>query len=214
MSEIRDAAPSAAEPADAPGATLRDRLDRCQGELVRVRRHVAQVEMQHGALAGECEALRGEAADLARLYVACLALHGTLDRARVLAAVEDLMVNLVASEEFGVYERGPAGALSLARGFGIDARVRAALVPAGPVARALASGEPCLEEGCFDAREPGGGAGQPVACIPLAVDGQAVGAAVVWSFLPQKAGAEPGDEALYALLGTHVAVALRATAGS
>jgi hypothetical protein len=191
--------------------TLRDRLDLCQDELARVRRSLGEAQAAGAGLAGEVAALQQESAALARLHVACLALHGTLNRDRVLAAVEDLLINLAATEEFGVYALPDGTAQAeLVSGFGIDQALRARLVPRGVVARAVETGETCLEEGCFEAREPGGGAGQPVACIPLRVDGRTTGAVAVWSFLPQKPGPEPGDPELYALLSTHVAVALHA----
>src|SRR5258706_221666 len=43
-------------------------------------------------------------ANLANLYVASYQLHGTLDRQAVLNAIQEIIVNLVGSEQFGVFE--------------------------------------------------------------------------------------------------------------
>jgi hypothetical protein len=191
--------------------SLRDRLDRCQGELVRVRRQMEALEASAAALRAECAMLHEDRGGMARLYVACRALHATLDRARVLDAVEDLLINLAATEEWGVYETEPDGAATLVRAFGIDAVARAPL-PASPlVAEAMASGAPVVGAEAFDGRAPAEGRGHPVAALPLVVDGRTAGVVVIWSYLPQKPGPEPADEETYAVLSTHVAVALLAT---
>src|SRR5262249_52147254 len=59
---------------------------------------------------------------LARLYVASCRLHGTLDRAQVLDAIEEIIVNLIGSEELAIFELTADGlALSLVACRGIEA---------------------------------------------------------------------------------------------
>lgn len=193
--------------------SMRDRLDRCQSELVRVRRHTAELEAELAGMQAECAMLHEDRAGMARLYVACRSLHGTLDRGRVLAAIEDLLINLAATEEWGLYEMAPNGSAALVRGFGIDTGARQALPPSSVVAEALVTGETIVAVDAFSGREPANGRGVPVACMPLRIEGRTAGLVAIWSFLPQKAGPEPADAELYAVLSTHMAVALLATRG-
>ena len=59
--------------------------------------------------------------NLANLYVATYQLHGTLDRDRVLGAIKELIINLIGSEELGIWEIN-GDALTLLDSFGIDAQ--------------------------------------------------------------------------------------------
>src|SRR5258708_12620549 len=63
--------------------------------------------------------LESSNANLANLYVASYQLHGTLDRQAVLNAIQEIVVNLVGSEQFGIFE-GNASSLSLACSVGLD----------------------------------------------------------------------------------------------
>src|SRR5260370_1567247 len=63
--------------------------------------------------------LESSNANLAILYVASYQLHGTLDRQAVLNAIQEIVVNLVGSEQFGVFE-GNASELTLTCSVGID----------------------------------------------------------------------------------------------
>jgi hypothetical protein len=47
-----------------------------------------------------------------------------------------------------------------------------------------------------------------VVCIPLLLDGQPLGVIAIFRLLPQKAGLEPVDHELFALLSRHAALAL------
>src|SRR5438874_9520284 len=69
-----------------------------QSTLVQIRAESEEYLMQFGKL-------EQHNANLANLYVASYQLHGTLDRAAVLAAIEEIVINLIGSEQFGVYER-------------------------------------------------------------------------------------------------------------
>jgi len=138
---------------------------------------------------------------LANLYVASYQLNGTLDRARVIAAIQEIVINLIGCEELGIWELDEhTEALVLAGSFGIDPE-KWATVPLGSgiLGSVAVSGTNYI------------GDGSPVACIPLKLDERVVGAIGVFSLLQQKQGLEPIDYELFDLLASHAASALFCT---
>jgi GAF domain-containing protein len=182
-----------------PRNRLRDRLDRCEGELVRVRRGLDESETRVEQLERACAAAEAGRAELAKLLVATTALHQTLRRDDVLEALQEILINLIGTEDFAVFEVEPDGELSLAASFGGDRDER--LTNADPVRDVVASGR---------ARLAPAGPGAPIACVPLAADGRVVGAIAVYALLPQKPGFEAFDHELFELRATHAATALAA----
>jgi regulator of replication initiation timing len=142
-------------------------------------------------------------ANLANLYVASYQLHGTLDRQAVLNAIQEIIVNLVGSEQFGVFE-GNASSLSLACSVGLDdlTIVRSRQTDAQVWSEALAG------QAYVRADETAGGL---IGCIPLKLDNDVTGVIAIFSLLPHKPGLEPLDHELFDLLATHAATALYCT---
>jgi len=142
---------------------------------------------------------------LANLYVASYQLNGTLDRDRVIAAIREIIINLIGCEELAVWELDdPLGALILTTSFGIDAGAWASIpLGSGIIGSVAMSGEK------FIAGETG--PRDLVACIPLKLDERVVGAIGIFSLLQQKPGLEPLDYELFELLASHAASALFCT---
>lgn len=180
-------------------ALLRDRLERHQAELVRARRDLADAEESSRWHSGRYAELEEEKGNLAKLYVAASFLHGSLERARVIEALHEVLVNLLGSEDFAVYERGPGGEPVLVSTFqpADDAR------PAPETRRTLESGGVYVR--------PEGRADGVAACIPLLLEGQVAGVVEVRALLPQKPGFTAFDAELFDLLARHAAPALHAT---
>ncbi len=151
--------------------------------------------------------------NLANLYVATYRLHGTLDRDEVLTAIEEIVVNLIGSEEFAIFGRSEDGSsLELIRAFGVDdTALRRISVGSGPIGSVALTGLPHIGD---DSRpgEPRRESGELTACIPLRLEGQVTGAVAVFGLLPQKPGLEPIDLELFDLLGSQAAIALHRTA--
>ncbi len=147
--------------------------------------------------------LESSNANLANLYVASYQLHGTLDRQAVLNAIQEIIVNLVGSEQFGVFE-GNASSLSLTCSVGLDdlTIARSREKDAQVWGEALAGGAYVRVD------EAAGGL---VACIPLKLDNHVTGLIAIFSLLPHKPGLEPLDHELFDLLATHAATALYCT---
>ena len=196
--------PEPPSPAAEPQPSARDRLDRCQAERVRVRRRLEAAESANRRMAAEHARMDERLAVLTRLWVAATALHEAADEASALRALEEVMINLAGTEEFGVFEV-EGGALVPVHAFGVvDGRFRRH-APAGVVAQVLESGD------AWQAESPHPEVpGEPAACIPLRIGRRVAGVVVVWGFLPQKLAFEPFDVELYALLSVRAAPALRA----
>ena len=160
--------------------TLRQELDRTTQDL-------AVMESQH--------------ANLTSLYVAALQLHGTLKREGVISAIQEIIVNLIGSEEFGVYEKaaGAEGLRAIAHVGLSDHHDPATLAD---VTAAMQRGEPFIASN--EQR-------QVTACIPLKLEEQLIGCIAIYRLLPHKASFEPIDLELFNLLTTHAASALATT---
>jgi nitrate/nitrite-specific signal transduction histidine kinase len=169
--------------------------------------------MQQEQLAVKLQEIRGESerrfaeyaklemmnANLANLYVASYQLHSTLRRESVNAAIAEIIVNLIGSEEFAVYECDEDGRFRRIVSVGVDSDEP--IAKHERVAESTASGETWVSAQHGDL----------TACIPLKIDGAVTGIIVIRSLLAHKNGLDPLDFELFDLLGTHAAMALYAS---
>jgi len=189
----------------------REELGRHRQERERLERQAVEVEMESRRFAEQYEQVEAQNTNLANLYVASYRLYGTLDRQEVLGAIQEIVINLIGSEELGVYELEPEDAtLRLVASFGIDptAHDRVA-VGTGRIGRVAATGEPDIGGGADVAARAQ--EADLTACVPLKLDGRVIGAIALFRLLPQKNGFESVDRELFDLLGTHAATALYCT---
>ncbi|HEU4521561.1 MAG TPA: GAF domain-containing protein, partial [Thermoanaerobaculia bacterium] len=144
--------------------------------------------------------------NLANLYVASHRLHSSLVRTEVLAGIEEIIVNLIGSEELAIIEVDQVtGHPRIALAFGLSVQKYEDL-PSSVHARV---------EACFESRQvwvrQGAERRHPVtACIPLLIDGRVTGAIVILGLLQQKSDVDPVDVELFSLLATQAATALYA----
>jgi hypothetical protein len=189
---------------------LRTQLEERNREQVQLRRQLYQIEADSHKFSSKYVELEQQTGNLLNLYVASYRLHGTLDRKEVLATIQEIITNLIGSEEIAVYEMDAArGGLDLTASFGIDA-ARHARVPLGQgiIGRAAESGQ------IFIAGSGRRGEGQErdlTACIPLKVQDRVIGVIAIFRLLQQKPGLESVDHELFELLATHAAMALYTT---
>jgi len=148
---------------------------------------------------------------LSGLYVAAQRLNDARDRSEVLGVISEVIVNLVGSEEFGVFELTPGhDVLTLLSSMGIEApRFRAVSLDSGSIGRVVQSGQTYVGEGGASsiAQDEDG----LTACFPLKVPGRVMGAVAIFGLLPQKLALEPFDREIFELLGTQAARALLLT---
>lgn len=203
----------------ADNESLRVGLAELESENLRLRQEVRSFQDElsmsrtlQQQLTGKLQDIRGESerrfaeyakleavnANLANLYVASYQLHSTLRQEAVLSAIQEIVVNLIGSEEFAIFEcNGSGPRLAAAMGMEIDESI----ATHERVAQATTSGETWVSAHHGDL----------TACIPLKIDGAVTGFIVIRRLLSHKAGLEPLDLELFDLLGTHAAMALYAS---
>jgi hypothetical protein len=166
----------------------RQRLDEIESERRRFAERYIEVEQQN--------------TNLANLYVASYQLNGTLDRERVIATMQEIIINLIGSEELGIWEvEEELDALSLIGSFGIDADRWAALpIGSGVIGEVAESGARFIADAPNEL--------DLTACVPLKLDEKVIGVIGIFRLLQQKQGLEELDYELFDLLGSHAASAL------
>jgi hypothetical protein len=137
-------------------------------------------------------------ANLARLYAASYQLHATVQRSEVVQAIQEIVVNLIGSEELAILEGGAS--LKPLATMGVDAKRLDALdTNAGALGRSLATRTPVL---C----EPDASGLQ--ASIPLVIGDRTLAVVLIFGLLPQKTELDAFDRELLDLVATHAATAL------
>ena len=152
--------------------------------------------------------------NLANLYVASYQLHGTLNREAVLTAIQEIIINLIGSEELGVWELDQVdGSLHLVASFGLEGSWERVVPGSGIIGSAARSGERFVRGTAAHDRgaTPSAAEERLTAAIPLKLDAQVIGVIGIFGLLQQKPGFEPIDFELFDLLASHAASALFCT---
>jgi transcriptional regulator with GAF, ATPase, and Fis domain len=207
--------------------TLRARVDALEAELDRQRN--ARLHLQEKLALVEREAKRYydqyvdvevQNANIANLYVASFRLHASLHRDEVLAAIQEIVANLVGSEELAVFERSDDGeSLERVSALGLpDGALLEVKMGEGLIGRCAERGEAFVATASADGSraaslpEPRGPGEKHISvCIPLVVEGKVTGALAIFRLLEHKRAFEDIDQELLRLLGTQAAMALYCT---
>jgi hypothetical protein len=164
---------------------------------------IAQLEAENRRLTDQYVTAQERAGDLALRFAALERLHGGLGRGETLAALQEIVINIVGSEELAVLAL-EGERLSLIQSFGIDPEAwRSVAVRPGALARA-AAGE--LWIAGRDAEGPGDGLVS--ACVPLRAGARVVGVLVIFRLLGHKPGLGEADLAVLGLISDHAGIAL------
>lgn len=188
---------------------VRNDLDRRQRDHERLENELAEIHHRSQRFSEQYAEVELQNSNLANLYVASYRLHSTLDQAEVLAAIAEIVANLIGSEEMAVYETSPDGTtldLLTAVGLSPDAW-RRLKVGDGPIGQVAATGENYVASPGQVGAPPDG----LTACVALKLDGRVTGVIAIFRLLPQKSRLETVDFELFDLLGTHAATALYCT---
>jgi putative methionine-R-sulfoxide reductase with GAF domain len=191
---------------------LREELQRSRNERERTLRSLEQVEAENRDYSARYVEVETHNCNLMNLHVAMLRLHGTLSRQDVLAVAQDIIVNVLGSEELGLFLLDASGReLVLASSLGVD-EARWARVPLerGVLGATARTGRAFLAKSGDDAVR-GEGEETLTACIPLTRVGVVIGVIAVFRLLRHKPALEAFDHDLLNLLGTQVGMALHAT---
>lgn len=183
--------------------SVREELSTHLEEHTTLLRRLSEAEEENQRVAEQFCSVEAQNTNLANLYVAAYQLHGSLDRGQVLSAIQEIIVNLVGSEEFAIYERRDDG-LELLDWFG-DKPAEKVSAGVGVIGQVAESGETFVASG----QERSAGI---TACVPLMVDGDVTGVIAVFRLLPQKDGIfEALDHELLDLLASQAGIALYCT---
>ena len=153
------------------------------------------------------EEVEGELANFANLYVATAQLHSARSVRNVLRALKELLAQLLGAAAFAVYFVSDAGdELVAIASEGVEP-AEVARIPAtrGPIGRAFTSGELAFDVARDTSRAS---ITDPVALIPLHIDGRVHGVIAIFGTLPQKTEFVNIDRELFKLLGAQAAPAL------
>lgn len=203
---------------------LRSRTGRLEDELGSVRAMLeaesaglqqtcellTRYERDHRAISGRLNDLEQQKTEFANMFVTCYRLHATLKRGEILCAIQEIVANLVGSEELVIFEAESAGgALRPVHAFGVEQSRWAQVTPGqGRIGAALSGGGVLLVK-------PGDpvypGEEKLTAVVPLSADGAVVGAIAIFSLLQQKPGIESLDLDLLELLSVQAGIALFAS---
>lgn len=170
-------------------------------------RRLAEVQRENESVAAHFLDIETQNTNLANLYVAGYQLHGSLDRRLVLAAIKEILINLVGSEDFAIFERDGEDRLRMIDWFDEPPHVfHEVRFGEGIIGQVAATGQSFFSNG-----EHGRSVGM-TACVPLQVDGRVTGAIAIFRLLPQKHDAlEAVDEELLGLLASQAGIALYCT---
>lgn len=185
-------------------ALAREAVADANQERERLRVRLAEIEAENQRMCDEYVAVQEKSTDLAQLYVALERIHGGLSRAETLAGLQEIVINVVGSEELAVFERR-GDKLVLVQSFGIDPKPWAEVrLDRGAIGRA-AQGKLYVagREG-----PPAPGDEDLTACIPLRVGDRVAGIIAIFRLLGHRPVLGETDQALFDLLSAHAGVAL------
>ncbi len=185
-------------------ALAREAVAHANEERERLRARLAELEAENQRMCDEYVAVHEKSTDLAQLYVALERIHRGLSRAETLAGLQEIVVNVVGSEELAIFERR-GDRLALVQSFGIDPEPwREVRLDRGAVGRA-AEGKLYVagREG-----PPAPGDEDLTACVPLRVGDRIAGVVAIFRLLGHKPVLGDTDQAVFDLLSAHAGVAL------
>ena len=179
-------------------------------ETESLKERLASVQHENERLQNEQLALQQQSASLLNLYVAAYRLNGTLDRGEVLTALQEIIANMIGSEQLGIFELdADREMLRLIASVGIDAEhYKTVPLMSGAIGHAVRTGEIYL-----GGRATGGSGDGPAvtACIPMNMGDRVGGVIAIFELLGQKSGLDSDDLELFNLLRSHAGMALYCT---
>src|SRR5580704_11280593 len=187
------------------------RLHEVQSELVALKRRMAALEVAHATCDSRIRELHDQNTSLVQLTVASQLLATSLERDDVLRTIEEVIVNMIGSEELAIFDLDRDGtSLNVARLRGIDAASPRLAKAFGPLSYVLRSGQTLVSrERRVHADDVDGGL---TAAIPLKIESDVTGVVAIFRLLDQKAALDQVDHDLFEILSRQAAMALHSTA--
>ena len=173
-------------------------------ELERLRARYEDVEHENETYAEKYHQIETQSSNLSNLYVASYQLHASVERETVLSTIQEIVVNLIGSEEVAIFEfHENAHEFRLASAFGVEqTKLKSFKAGSGPIGQRLLGGEVFVND------HVSGGEDKLTACVPLRIGDRVTGAILVFRLLEHKQGLQPVDHELFELLAIHSSTAL------
>ena len=127
---------------------LRNALQSREREQSTLAEQLIEIVVENNRLSSEYAAVEHESSNLASLYVASFQLHESLDRERVLAAIQEIVISLIGCEEFVVFAVDEAGVrFTPISSFGFDEERPSIQLGTGLIGQVATSGETYVRNG-------------------------------------------------------------------
>jgi hypothetical protein len=229
---MKDASEEALSPrAQRARAATRRYLEHLESELLRVQGALGELSGGRARDTAAYVSIEEESTKLANLYVSCARLDGAADRAEVLVAIEEIVINVIGSEELALFEVQRGGVaretLAVRTSFGLaGARLAAIADGRGAVHRAARGAAWWIGGVSGDADVVSRDEEGLTACVPIVAEAaeaedDAGDAAddvrfvlAIFHLLPHKSELDAGDRELLHVLSRHAAHALQRTAAT
>lgn len=192
-------------------ALAREAIEHANEERERLRARLEEIEAENQRVCDEYVSIQEKSTELAQLYVALERIHGGTSRAETLAALQEIVINVIGSEELALFERR-GERLALVQSFGLDPEPWRELPLERGAIGAAAAGRPFVA-GRDGAPRPAPGEEELTAAIPLRFGREVVGVVAVFRLLGHKPVLGETDQLLFELISAHAGVALHLRAG-
>jgi len=191
-------------------SSLREERDALRAERGKLKHVLDEALAQNRRDIERSALVEQQCTSLANLYVATFKLHGSLEREDVLAAISEIVVNLVGCEHFGVFERSGSRLKLISEFPSHPCDIRELDADKGFVSDIFNTSGPWIAG--RDAQPASTMPEDVTAVIPLRLRSELTGVIVMFSLLPQKGGTFGDvDIELMDLLTAHAATALYAS---
>jgi chromosome segregation ATPase len=189
----------------------KEELDRQRVQRDELERQIGEIRKEHEDITNRYHDIERQNNDLANLYVASYRLHESLSREQVINVIQEIVINLIGSEELAIFEKRNGG-LELTAYHGIDSdHLESAAHDSTVIERVKDLVERVMRSGeryLAGAEERARSESNLTACVPLMLSSESIGAIAVFRLLGHKPELEPLDLELFDLLASHAAIAL------
>jgi hypothetical protein len=172
---------------------------------------MAALEAAHAECDARIQELHNQNTSLVQLTVASKLLAASVEREDVLSAIEEVVVNMIGSEELAIFNLdGDGESLRVARLRGLDLNSPCLGRALGQLRFVMRTGQTIISRAHHTPNNDRDGG--LTAAIPLVVENHVTGVVAIFSLLQQKVELDPTDHELFDVLSRQAAMALYSTA--
>lgn len=186
---------------------LKQKILKLEQEKEEILGQIKVVEEENQNFANRYVEIEEENNMLANLYIASYQLHSTLDFKEVLKIIQEIIINLIGAEEFGVLLLDEkTNLLEPVASEGIETSAMPSIaVGSGIIGEAVSSGENYFIESMQGYERD---LQKPIVCIPLKIKEHVIGVISIYKLFEQKDEFTNVDYELFTLLAGHAATAV------